>query len=34
MEELQALAVQEGRSLSNLCAWLIESALRNGIRPE
>ena len=32
LSELQQLATQEGRSLSNLCARLIESALRSGIR--
>ena len=32
VNELQQMAAQEGRSLSNLCARLIESALRSGIR--
>ena len=32
LEMLQKLAEQESRSLSNLCARLIESALRNGIQ--
>ena len=31
LNELQQLAAQEGRSLSNLCARLIEGALRSGI---
>ena len=31
---VQELAEQEGRSLSNLCARLIEGALRNGIDPD
>ena len=29
---VQELAEQEGRSLSNLCARLIEGAMRQGIR--
>ena len=34
LDELQLLAEQQGRSLSNLCARLIEGALQNGIRPD
>ena len=31
LDTLQKLAAQQDRSLSNLCARLIEGALRNGI---
>ena len=34
LDTLQKLAAQQGRSLSNLCARLIEGALRNGIDPD
>ena len=34
LDALQKLAAQQDRSLSNLCARLIEGALRNGIDPE
>lgn len=34
LDLLQTLAAQESRSLSNLCARLIESALRNGMRAD
>lgn len=34
LDTLQQLAEQQGRSLSNLCARLIERALSHGIRPD
>lgn len=34
LDTLQQLAEQQGRSLSNLCARLIEGALRHGIHSE
>ena len=34
LDALQRLAAKENRSLSNLCARLIEHALRNGVDPD
>ena len=33
LDKLQKVAAKENRSLSNLCALLIESALRNRVDP-
>jgi hypothetical protein len=33
-ERLQELSLQEGRSLSNLCAYLLELALHHHDQPE
>jgi metal-responsive CopG/Arc/MetJ family transcriptional regulator len=33
-ERLQELSLQEGRSLSNLCAYLLELALQHHDQPE